>query len=110
MTVSVVRKVHSGPTILRVLAVAMIVAGCLVAIFMKTGEVDLVPCSIFTEFTPCGHRTDYRIPLRIGILAIGILSAMALFRFARRLDDRQRELQPRAIGGSDSVTETRHDL
>jgi hypothetical protein len=94
MTVSVVRKAHPGPTILRVLAIAAIVGGCLVAILLKTGEVDLVPCSIFTEFTPCGHRTDYRIPLRIGIITVVIVTAMILFRFARRLDERHEEIEP----------------
>ena len=82
------RKSHLVSTILRVLAVAIIVAGFLVAIFLKTGEVDLVPCSIFTEFTPCGHRTDYRIPQRIGILTIAVLVAVVLFRVAGDLDAR----------------------
>jgi hypothetical protein len=74
-------------TALRVLAVVIVVGACLTAIVLKTGEFDLVPCSIFTEFTPCGHRTDYRIPLRIGIVAVGILAAVVLFRFARRVDE-----------------------
>ena len=86
MTASVNRKSHPVSTILRVLAVAIIVGGCLMAIFMKAGEVDLVPCSIFTEFTPCGHHTDYRIPQRIGILAIAVLVAVVLFRVAGDLD------------------------
>lgn len=73
--------------ILRVLATATVVAALLTAMILRTGEVDLVPCSIFTEFTHCGHRTDYRIPLRIGILAIGVIAAAILFRFARHLDE-----------------------
>lgn len=78
-------------TILRVLAISIVVGACLAAIVLKTGEVDLAPCSIFTEFTPCGHRTDYRIPLRIGIVAIGIHIALVSFRFARRLDENPTE-------------------
>jgi hypothetical protein len=74
-------------SILRVLAIATVVAAFLTSTILKTGEVDLVPCSILTEFTPCGHRTDYRIPLRIGMLAIGILVAVVLFRSARHLDE-----------------------
>lgn len=80
-----------APSILRVLAIATVVAAFLTAMVLKTGEVDLVPCSIFTEFTPCGHRTDYRIPLRIGILVIGVLVAVVLFRFARHLHESQTE-------------------
>jgi hypothetical protein len=75
----------AASTIIRVLAIAIVVGACLTAIVLKTGEVDLVPCSIFTEFVPCGHHTDYRIPQRIGIVAVGILLALVLFRFARRL-------------------------
>jgi len=56
---------------------------------MQTGEEDLVPCSLSTEFTPCGHRTGYRIPQRIGIVALGILASVLLLRFARRLDERR---------------------
>ena len=65
---------------------AIVVGAFLTALVLQTGEEDLVPCSLFTEFTPCGHRTDYRIPLRIGIVAMGILTAVLLFRVARRLD------------------------
>jgi hypothetical protein len=74
-------------SVLRVLAIVIVVEACLMAVVLKTGELDLVPCSIFTEFTPCGHRTDYRIPLRIGIVAVGILAAVMLFRFAHRIDE-----------------------
>lgn len=77
----------SASTIIRVLAVAIVLGACLTALVLQTGEKDLVPCSLFTEFTPCGHRTDYRIPLRIGIVALGILAAVLLFRLARRLDE-----------------------
>ena len=73
-------------TFVRVLAVGILLAACLIALFLQTGEEDLVPCSVFTEFTPCGHRTDYRIPQRIGIVALGILASMLLLRFARRLE------------------------
>jgi hypothetical protein len=76
-------------TIVRVVAVATVLGACLTALVLQTGEEDLVPCSLFTEFTPCGHRTDYRIPLRIGIVALGIIAAMLLFRVARRLDERR---------------------
>ena len=78
----------AASTIVRVLAVAIVVAACLTALILQTGEEDLVPCSLFTEFTPCGHRTDYRIPLRIGIVAVGIVASGLLFRFARHLDAR----------------------
>ena len=81
----------AASTIIRVLAVAIVLGACLTALVLQTGEEDLVPCSLFTEFTPCGHRTDYRIPLRIGIVALGMLTAVALFRFARRLDERHVE-------------------
>ena len=82
---------HRTPasTIIRILAVAIVLGAFLTALVLQTGEEDLVPCSLFTEFTPCGHRTDYRIPLRIGIVAVGILTAVLLFRFARRLDASQ---------------------
>jgi hypothetical protein len=79
----------AASTIIRVLAVAIVLGACLTALVLQTGEEDLVPCSIFTEFTPCGHRTDYRIPLRIGIVSLGIIAAMLLFRVARRLDESQ---------------------
>jgi len=81
----------AASTIIRVLAIAIVLGACLTALVLQTGEEDLVPCSLFTEFTPCGHRTDYRIPLRIGIVALGMLTAVALFRFARRLDERHVE-------------------
>jgi hypothetical protein len=77
----------AASTIIRVLAIAIVLGACLTALVLQTGEEDLVPCSLFTEFTPCGHRTDYRIPLRIGIVALGILAAVLLFRSARRLDE-----------------------
>jgi hypothetical protein len=82
---------HRSPasTIIRILAVAIVLGAFLTALVLQTGEEDLVPCSLFTEFTPCGHRTNYRIPLRIGIVAVGILTAMLLLRFARRLDESQ---------------------
>jgi hypothetical protein len=82
---------HRSPasTIIRILAVAIVLGAFLTALVLQTGEEDLVPCSVFTEFTPCGHRTDYRIPLRIGIVAVGILTAVLLFRVARRLDENQ---------------------
>ena len=82
---------HRSPasTSIRILAVAIVVGAFLTALVLQTGEEDLVLCSVFTEFTPCGHRTDYRIPLRIGIVAAGILIAALLFRFARRLDASQ---------------------
>jgi hypothetical protein len=76
-------------TIIRVLAVAILLAACLTALVLQTGEEDLVPCSLFTEFTPCGHQTDYLIPQRIGIVALGVITAVLLFRFARRLDESQ---------------------
>ena len=76
----------AASTVVRVLAVGILLAACLTALLLQTGEEDLVPCSVFTEFTPCGHRTDYRIPQRIGIVTLGILSSVLLFRFARRLD------------------------
>jgi hypothetical protein len=79
--------VFQASSVVRVLAIVIVVGACLTAIVLKTREVDLVPCSIFTEFTPCGHRTDYRIPLRIGFVAVGILAAVILFRFAHRLDE-----------------------
>jgi hypothetical protein len=75
-----------GSTIIRILAVAIVVGAFLTALVLQTGEEDLVPCSLFTEFTPCGHRTDYRIPQRIGIVALGILASVLLLRFARRLE------------------------
>jgi hypothetical protein len=81
------RRILQASSVLRVLAIVIAVGACLTAIALKTGEVDLVPCSIFTEFTPCGHRTDYRIPLRIGIVAVGILAAVVVFRFAGRVDE-----------------------
>jgi hypothetical protein len=77
----------AASTSIRILAVAIVVGAFLTALVLQTGEVDLVPCSIFTEFTPCGHRTDYRVPLRIGIVAVRVLTALLLFRFARRLDE-----------------------
>ena len=77
----------AASTIIRVLAVAIVLGASLTALVLQTGEEDLVPCSLFTEFTPCGHRTDYRIPLRIGIVALGILAAVLLFRLARRHDE-----------------------
>ena len=73
-------------TIIRILAIAIVLGAFLTALVLQTGEEDLVPCSLFTEFTPCGHRTNYRISLRIGIVAVGILTAVLLFRFARHLD------------------------
>jgi hypothetical protein len=76
----------AASTIVRVLAAGILLAACLTALLLQTGEEDLVPCSLFTEFTPCGHRTDYRIPQRIGIVALGILASMLLLRFARRLE------------------------
>jgi hypothetical protein len=79
----------AASTIVRVVALATVLGACLTALVLQTGEEDLVPCSLFTEFTPCGHRTDYRIPLRIGIVALGIIAAMLLFRVARRLDESQ---------------------
>ncbi len=80
---------HRSPasTIIRILAVAIVLGAFLTALVLKTGEEDLVPCSLFTEFTPCGHRTDYRVPLRIGIVAVGVLIAVLMFRVARRLDE-----------------------
>jgi hypothetical protein len=78
----------AASTVVRVLAVGILLAACLTALLLQTGEEDLVPCSLFTEFTPCGHRTDYRIPQRIGIVTLGILAALLLFRSARRLDAR----------------------
>ena len=77
----------AASTIIRILGVGIILGASLTALVLQTGEEDLVPCSIFTEVTPCGHRTDYRIPLRIGIVSLGILTAVLLFRFARRLDE-----------------------
>ena len=82
-------------TIIRVLAVAIVLGACVTALVLRTGEEDLVPCSIFTEFTPCGHRTDYLIPLRIGIVALGVITAVLLFRFTRRLDESQTVDTPR---------------
>jgi hypothetical protein len=79
----------TASTIIRFLAVVIVLGACLTALVLQTGEEDLAPCSIFTEFTPCGHRTDYRIPLRIGIVALGVLTAVLLFRFARRVDESQ---------------------
>lgn len=76
----------AASNIVRVLAVGILLAACLTALLLQTGEEDLVPCTVFTEFTPCGHRTDYRIPQRIGILALGILASVLLLRFARRLE------------------------
>jgi hypothetical protein len=81
------RRILQASSVLRVLAIVIVVGACLTAVVLKTGEVDLVRCSIFTEFTPCGHRTDYRVPLRIGIAAVGILAALVLFRFAQRLNE-----------------------
>jgi hypothetical protein len=81
------RRNLQASSVLRVLAIVIVVGACLTAVVLQTGEVDLVPCSIFTEFTACGHRTDYRIPLRIGIVAVGILAALILFRFAHRFDE-----------------------
>jgi hypothetical protein len=78
----------AASTVLRVLAVGILLSACLTALLLQTGEEDLVPCTLFTEFTPCGHRTDYRIPQRIGIVTLGILAALLLFRSARRLDAR----------------------
>ena len=77
----------AASTIIRALAFAIVLGAFLTVLVLQTGEEDLVPCSLFTEFTPCGHRTDYRIPLRIGIVALGILAAVLLFRLARRLDE-----------------------
>jgi hypothetical protein len=79
----------AASTIIRVLAVAIVLGAFLTALVLQTSEEDLVPCSLFTEFTPCGHRTDYRIPLRIGIVALGILTAVLLLGFSRRLDESQ---------------------
>lgn len=78
----------AASTVVRVFAVGILLAACLTALLLQTGEEDLVPCSPFTEFTPCGHRTDYRIPQRIGIVTLGILASVLLFRSARRLDAR----------------------
>jgi hypothetical protein len=82
---------HRSPasTIIRILAVAIVLGAFLTALVLQTGEEDLVPCSLFTEFTPCGHRTDYRIPLRIGIVMVGVLTAVLLFRVARRLEEKK---------------------
>jgi hypothetical protein len=76
-----------APTIIRILAVAIVLGAFLTALVLQTGEEDLVPCSLFTEFTPCGHRTDYRIPLRIGTVAVGVLTAVLMFRIARLVDE-----------------------
>jgi hypothetical protein len=81
----------AASTLIRVLAVAIVLGACLTALVLQTGEEDLVPCSVLTEFTPCGQRTDYRIPLRTGIVAFGILGAMLLFRYGRRLDESKAE-------------------
>lgn len=78
-------------TLIRVLAIAIVVAAFFSALVLRTGEENLVPCSVMTEFTPCGHRTDYRIPLRIGVVALGVFVAVVLFRFARRVDQSQLE-------------------
>jgi hypothetical protein len=77
-----------GSTVLRAVAIGIVVGACLTALVLRTGEEDLVPCSLFTEFTPCGHQTDYRIPTRIGIVALGVVFTAVLFRLARRLDER----------------------
>ena len=78
----------AASTIVRVLAVGILLAACLTALLLQTGEEDLVPCSVFTEFTPCGHRTDHRIPQRIAVVAMGVLVMVLLLRSARRLDAR----------------------
>jgi hypothetical protein len=88
----------ASSTILRVLAVGILLAACLTALVLQTGEEDLVPCSVFTEFTPCGHRTGYRIPQRIGIVALGILAFVLLFRLARRLDTHAGSIDVRKMG------------
>jgi hypothetical protein len=82
---------HRSPasTIIRILAVAIVLGAFLTALVLQTGEEDLVPCSLFTGFTPCGHRTDYRIPLRIGIVAVGVLTSVLLFRAARRFEEKK---------------------
>jgi hypothetical protein len=74
---------------LRVLAAAILLFALSFALVMKTGESDLQPCSVTTEFHECGHRTDYRIPARLAIAFIGIVGATFLFRTARTMERRE---------------------
>ena len=81
------------PLVLRIVAMIVCLGAAVTALFLRTGESDLPPCSPATEFFPCGHQTDYRIGLRIAILVTGIAVSIVLFLLARRVD-RQRGAQP----------------
>ena len=49
------------PFVLRTVAVIVCLGAAMAALFLRTGESDLPPCSVTTEFSPCGHQTDYRM-------------------------------------------------
>ncbi len=42
-----------------------------------------------TEFSPCGHQTDNRLWLRVGIAAVGVAIAIVLFALVRRAERRR---------------------
>jgi hypothetical protein len=77
------------PLILRTVAVIVCMGAAMAALFLRTRESDLQPCSLATEFLPCGHQTDYRIGLRVAIIVMGIGVSLVLFLLARRVE-RQR--------------------
>jgi hypothetical protein len=81
----------SSVVMIRVLAATILVLTLSFALVMKTGESDLQPCSVTTEFHECGHRTDDRIPARVAIVFIGIVGATFLFRTARTLETEPHE-------------------
>ena len=62
----------------------MVLTAGFVALVLQTREVDLPDCTVFNEFQPCGHHTDYRIGLRVAIFVIGVLAAATTWWLARR--------------------------
>lgn len=91
------------PLVLRTVAVLVCLGAAMAALFLRTGESDLPPCSLATEFFPCGHQTDYRIGLRIAILVTGIAVSIVLFLLARRVE-RQRGAQQPVPGGAEPLS------
>jgi hypothetical protein len=63
----------------------MVLAAGFLSLVLPTREFDLAPCSIYNEFSPCGHQTDYRVGLRVAIFAAGVLLAAATWWFTTRV-------------------------
>jgi hypothetical protein len=76
------------PLVLRTVGVIICLSAAIVALFLRTVDKDLPPCSVTTEFFPCGNQIDYRIWLRIGFLGAGVGVSIALFILARRIERR----------------------